>query len=144
MPVAFFRASGLDSGGTWLSPAMFDGKADEGEAMGRGEKDLNRALETLQAEVPDPLCRAIRWLRDPKVRWVRIPVGVFFILGGFLWFLPVFGLEWLLIGVVLIAQDVPVLRRPVGRAMLALERKWEEFRRRHWPYRHRRGRRSCP
>lgn len=50
--------------------------------MGNGEKDLNRALETLQAEVPDSLCRAIRWLRDPKARWVRIPAGLTFILAG--------------------------------------------------------------
>lgn len=109
--------------------------------MGNGEKDLNRAMETLQAEVPDPLCRAIRWLRDPKARWVRIPAGVMFILGGFLWFLPVFGVEWFLIGLLLIAQDIPVLRKPVGRVMLAIENRWERFRRRHWPHR---GRRSCP
>lgn len=106
-----------------------------------GEKDLNRALETLQAEVPGLLCRAIRWLRDPKARWVRIPAGLLFILGGFLWFLPVFGVEWFLIGLLLIAQDVPGLGKPVGRMMLWIEHRWEGFRRRHWP---RHGRRSCP
>lgn len=104
-----------------------------------GEKELNRALETLQAEVPDPLCRVIRWLRDPKARRIRIPAGLLLILGGFLWFLPVFGIEWLLIGLLLIAQDVPILRKPVGRVMLRIERQWQDFRRRHWPYRRRRS-----
>lgn len=106
--------------------------------MAEGEKDLDRALETLQAEVPDPLCRAIRWLRDPKSRWIRIPAGVLFLVGGAFWFLPVVGIEWLLIGLLLIAQDVPFLRKPVGRGMLMIETKWADFRRRHWPYRGRR------
>lgn len=106
------------------------------------DEELDRALETLQAEVPDPVCRALRWLRDPKARWVRLPVGVLFILGSFLWFLPVLGLEMLPIGLLLIAQDVPFLRKPVGKATLWIERKWQGFRRRHWPYRG--GPRSCP
>jgi hypothetical protein len=97
---------------------------------GDSGNELDRAFEQLQEEVPDRVSRAIRWLRDPKARWIRIPLGVLFILGGLLWFLPVVGIEMLPIGLLLIAQDVPFLRRPVGRAMLWLERKWVVLRRR--------------
>ncbi len=38
-----------------------------------------------------------------------------FILGSALWYLSVLGIEMLSIGLLLIAQDVPFLRRPVGR-----------------------------
>lgn len=107
--------------------------------MGDGQRELDQALATLQAEVPDPLCRALRWLRDPKARRVRLVVGILFILGGLLWFLPVFGLEWLAIGLLLVAQDVPVLKKPVGRGMLWIENRWLRFRRRHWPHQHRKG-----
>ena len=58
------------------------------------------------------------------------PHGVLFILGGLLWFLPVVGIEMLPVGLLLIAQDVPFLRRPVGRFMIWLERKWVALRRR--------------
>jgi hypothetical protein len=95
----------------------------------QGQRDLNRAFDELEGEVPDRVSRAIRWLRDPKARKVRIPLGVLFLIGGFFWFLPVLGLELIPIGLLLIAQDVPFLRKPVGRAMLWLEGKWRALRR---------------
>jgi membrane-bound ClpP family serine protease len=91
---------------------------------------LDRAFDELERESPDRLRRMLHWLRDPNSRWVRIPLGVLFIVAGFLWFLPVVGIEMLPIGLLLIAQDVPFLKRPVGKMMLWLERKWVDFRRR--------------
>jgi hypothetical protein len=91
---------------------------------------LDRAFDELERESPDKLRRVLHWLRDPKSRWVRIPLGIVFIIAGVLWFLPVVGIEMLPIGLLLIAQDVPFLKRPVGKMMLWLERKWVEFRRR--------------
>jgi hypothetical protein len=107
-----------------------------------GRETLDEALDRLEEEVPDRLTRAIRWLRDPKARKVRIPVGVLFLLGGVLWFLPVVGLEMIPIGLLLIAQDVPFLRRPVGRATLFLEDRWVELKR--WWRRRRDRRRGSP
>jgi hypothetical protein len=95
-----------------------------------GKKELDEGFEHLETGAPDRISRAIRWLRDPKARWVRLPVGILFILGGLRWFLPVVGIEMLPIGLMPIAQDVPFLRKPVGRAMIWLERKWVELRRR--------------
>lgn len=94
-----------------------------------GEETLNEAFEGLEREAPDWPARVIHWLRDPKSRKIRIPLGILFIVGSFLWFLPVLGLELLPIGLLLIAQDVPFLRKPVGKMMLWLERKWIEQRR---------------
>jgi hypothetical protein len=93
-------------------------------------KELDQAFDGLEKEVPDRVSRAIRWLHVPAARWARIPLGVLFILGGLLSFLPVLGIELLPIGLLLIAQDVPFLRRPVGRAMIWLEGKWVALRRR--------------
>lgn len=101
-----------------------------------GRRELDRALDGLEEEVPDRVSRAIRWLRDPKARKIRIPIGLLFLLGGVFWFLPVLGLELIPIGLLLIAQDVPFLRKPVGRAMLWLEDRWRALRRR-WQHRHR-------
>lgn len=95
----------------------------------RDGAELDRAYDELEQEVPDRVSRAIRWLREPKARKIRIPLGVLFIIGGFFWFLPVVGLEMIPIGLLLIAQDVPFLRKPVGRAMLWAEGKWRALRR---------------
>jgi hypothetical protein len=100
------------------------------------KQELDAAFEGLQREVPDPLCRAIRWLRDPKAKVVRIPLGLLFIAGSFLFFLPVLGLELLPIGLLLLAIDVPFLRKPVARATLWLEHQWMRLRAR-WHQRHR-------
>ena len=47
---------------------------------------------------------------------------------SFFWFLPVVGIEWLPIGLLLIAEEVPFLRRPAARLMLWLAHKWDALR----------------
>ena len=96
----------------------------------QGQRKLDRAFDELEQEVPDRVARAIQWLRSPASRWVRIPLGVLCIAGGLLWFLPVVGIELLPIGLLLIAQDVPFLKKPVGRGMLWLVQKWRALRER--------------
>jgi hypothetical protein len=94
----------------------------------RANDELDAAFDKLEHEAPDFLTRAICWLRKPQARMVRIPLGILFIVAGFLWFLPVVGLECLPIGLLLIAQDVPFLRRPVGRMTLWLLDRWVQLR----------------
>ena len=48
-------------------------------------------------------------------------------LGGLLGFLPVLGFWMLPLGVILLAEDIPVVRRGVARAL-----DWLEKRRPHW------------
>ncbi|HEY0939611.1 MAG TPA: hypothetical protein VGE08_05905 [Steroidobacter sp.] len=50
------------------------------------------------------------------------------ILASFFWFLPVIGVEFFPIGL-LIAQDVPFLKKPVARGMLWFEDRWIALRR---------------
>jgi hypothetical protein len=93
-----------------------------------GRNILNEAFDELEREAPDSLTKAIRWMRQPQARIVRLPLGILCILGSFLWFLPVLGLWFLPLGLLLIAQDVPFLRRPVGRMTLYLLDRWKRLR----------------
>jgi hypothetical protein len=93
-----------------------------------GDEELDKAFDKLEQETPDFLTRAICWLRKPKARVVRLPLGILFIVAGLLWFLPVVGLEFLPVGLLLVAQDVPFLRRPVGRMTLYLLDRWVHLR----------------
>lgn len=97
-------------------------------AAKREQDELDEAFEKLQQETPDVVTRAICWLRKPQARMVRLPLGILFVCAGFLWFLPALGLWCLPIGLVLIAQDVPFLRRPVGRMTLNLLDRWTRLR----------------
>ncbi len=77
--------------------------------------DLDDQLDRLESICPSYLAKAIHFLREPKLRWLRTTVGILLIIGSFFWFLPILGLEMLPIGLMLIAIDVPFLRGPVAR-----------------------------
>jgi hypothetical protein len=89
--------------------------------------DRERRLELLISRLPTRLQTGVRWLRQPSVRWVRIPAGLLLILGSVFSILPVFGLWMLPLGLVLLAEDVKPLRRGMGRVLA-----WIEHHRPHW------------
>ena len=60
----------------------------------------------------------MRWLRHPQSRWVRLPAGMVLIVGGVFSILPFLGLWMLPLGLMLIAADVPMLRRPMARLIM--------------------------
>lgn len=94
-----------------------------------GRKKLNQAYAGLERETPDRVAGAIRWLSDPKSKLVRLPTGLALIAGGFFGFLPILGFEFIPIGLLLVAQDIPFLRKPVGQLTLWLGHKWVALRR---------------
>jgi hypothetical protein len=85
------------------------------------------AYAELVKELPEFVARALARVSGPGMGWVRIPLGVVFIVGGFLSFLPVLGIELLPLGVLLLAHDLPVLHRPVGTATLWLVQQVKSF-----------------
>lgn len=85
-----------------------------------GRQTLDLAFAGLQAMLPPRLARGLAWLRSPAGTWLRIPAGLLCILASAFWFLPVIGIEWLPLGLLLLAQDLPFLRKPVGHLVLAL------------------------
>ena len=89
--------------------------------------NYERRLRKLLRRLPERMQETIRWLRRRDSRWARIPAGVLLILGGCLSILPVFGLWMLPLGLALLADDIPPLRRARGRAL-----GWLAQRRPHW------------
>ncbi|HEY1783846.1 MAG TPA: hypothetical protein VGG79_26040 [Roseiarcus sp.] len=85
--------------------------------------DPERRLRRLLRRLPRRMQAVTRWLRKPASRWARIPAGVLLIFGGCLAILPVFGLWMLPLGLMLLADDIPPLRRFRDRALDWLERR---------------------
>jgi hypothetical protein len=84
-------------------------------------------IERLIDRLPKASRRAIRWLRRPSSRWVRIPAGVLLVGGAFLSVLPFFGIWMLPLGLMLLAEDLPPLRRVRDRVL-----DWIAQHRPHW------------
>lgn len=66
--------------------------------------------------------------------FVRLPLGLILIAGGFLAILPVFGLWMIPFGLIILAIDLPALRPFVSAVIIRLRRKWAV-----WQHKDRRG-----
>lgn len=88
-----------------------------------------RPLDRLLSGLPVRVQRAVAWLRQPSRRWVRLPLSFLLIFSGFLGFLPILGFWMLPLGLLLIAEDVPAIKRPTMRALGAVQDWWDRRRR---------------
>jgi len=64
----------------------------------------------------------------PENRQVRIAVGVLLVIGGVFGFLPILGFWMIPLGFVVLAQDLPVVRRVNRRVGVAIKRRWTGIR----------------
>jgi len=103
--------------------------------MVNAKAELNRYFVMIDRRVPLRVSRSIRWLRKPTSFGARTVVASLLIIGGIFSFLPVLGLWMLPLGLLLIAQDVPFLQRPLVKslawvevALQGLKMKWQNSR----------------
>jgi hypothetical protein len=66
----------------------------------------DRRLDRLIDRLPQRIRSGVRRLRQPRGRWLRIPMGSLLILGGVFGFLPVVGFWMLPLGLALLADVV--------------------------------------
>ncbi|MCO5130359.1 MAG: hypothetical protein M9932_07320 [Xanthobacteraceae bacterium] len=91
--------------------------------------ELDRHFARLESKLPPKLARFSGWVRQPSLWLIRVPLGLLLILGGIFSFLPVLGIWMLPLGLMLIAQDIPLLQPPMIRLLNWMERKWVEYQR---------------
>ena len=92
--------------------------------MSNHQEELDRHFAWFEAKLPPRPAKFVGWLRKPSSILVRIPLAFLLIFGGIFSFLPVLGLWMLPLGLLLFAQDVPVLQQPMARMLGWVERKW--------------------
>ena len=88
----------------------------------RDAERLDRQVNRISNELPSVAGGFLRWLRGSSSGWVRVPVGLLLIIFGVFGFLSVLGFWMVPLGVLLLAQDIPFLRRPILRALFG----WKE------------------
>ena len=85
--------------------------------------DLDEEMDRLLERLPDGAARVMRKVRAPEAARYRIPAGVALTVGGVLGFMPILGFWMVPLGLAVMAQDVPVMRRPTARLVRAINRK---------------------
>ena len=88
--------------------------------------EIDRHFAWFEDRLPSRPAKFIGWVRKPTSRYVRIPLAIVLIFGGIFSFLPVLGLWMLPLGLLLFAQDVPPLQKPMAQSLGWIERKWQE------------------
>jgi hypothetical protein len=83
----------------------------------RPREDYQHLIERLISRLPARPQAITRWLLRPSSRWIRIPAGVLLVCGGVLSILPLLGLWMLPLGLLLLAEDLPALRRVRNRLL---------------------------
>ena len=96
----------------------------------KSQRFLHRRLDKAERHLPRLLADWVAHLRKPSASWVRVPLGVVLVVGGLLGFLPILGFWMAPLGLVLLALDFALLRRPTVRMIVGGERLWRRFRRR--------------
>ena len=97
------------------------------DSCDRDQQRLDRQFDRLNERLPRVVGERIVWLRKPSSRWVRLPIAILLIVASLFSFLPVLGLWMLPLGLMLLAADVPFLKRPTGLALFWLERQWRRL-----------------
>ncbi len=90
------------------------------------EQGLKRTIKRVERRFPGRFARFLRWVRQPGSRYVRIPLALLLVAGGVFSFVPVLGIWMLPLGLVLLALDLPFLRRPMRRLLVCSERRWRK------------------
>lgn len=89
---------------------------------------LDDYIDRLERRLPYRVARAMHWVRQPHRVWLRVPLSGLLLIGGVFSFLPILGVWMIPLGLILLAEDVPVLRRPLARLFAWIEAKWEKWR----------------
>ena len=95
-------------------------------------KRLDRKIDKIAEGLPESAGGFLRWVKSPSSRWARIPIALILIVGGVFGFLPVLGFWMIPLGLLFLAQDVPILQRPILRALKWIEQKWVQWKTRLW------------
>jgi hypothetical protein len=85
--------------------------------------DLDDEMNRLIDRMPTKVGHAMRKVRSPEAAPYRIPAGVALTVGGVFGFLPILGFWMVPLGLAVMAQDVPVMRKPTAHLVRAINRK---------------------
>lgn len=88
------------------------------------DREIEDYLRGLAGRLPPFAGRLLTQLRKPRARLARRAAALVLIAAGLFGFLPVLGFWMLALGILLLARDIPWLRRATVRVMIYGESWW--------------------
>ena len=85
------------------------------------QPDFDAEARRLEEKLPRFAGAMLHWARQSSV-FVRWPLALLLVAGGFLGFLPILGFWMIPLGLILIAQDMPFVRAPLARLFARIRR----------------------
>lgn len=88
------------------------------------DREADAYIRRKIARLPRWIGRPVGRLRRDGRLWLRLLAAILLILGGVFWFLPVLGFWMLPLGFILLAAEIPPLKRWMVRRAQRVERRW--------------------
>lgn len=100
------------------------------DPMAKADRILGRRFDRAERLLPGVFGAWLAHLRKPSASWIRIPVGILLMIGGVFAVLPGLGIWMLPLGLILLALDIALLKRPTAAMVVRGERWWRRLLRR--------------
>ncbi|WP_373687809.1 MULTISPECIES: hypothetical protein [Gluconobacter] len=110
-----------------VTPVMSDQTQHLPVAQPSPADDYEEKMQALIRKLPEWMQKTLSWLREPERKWIRIPAGILFMLGGCMAFLPVLGVWMIPVGILLLSEDIPFFRRLMEKALNWIQRKHPDW-----------------
>lgn len=110
-----------------VTPVMSDQTHHPRVAQPSSADDYEEKMQALIRKLPEWMQKTLSWLREPERKWIRIPAGILFMLGGCMAFLPVLGVWMIPVGILLLSEDIPFFRRLMEKALNWIQRKHPDW-----------------
>ncbi|WP_374195567.1 hypothetical protein [Gluconobacter sp. P1D12_c] len=110
-----------------VTPVMSDQTHHLRVAQPSSADDYEEKMQALIRKLPEWMQKTLSWLREPERKWIRIPAGILFMLGGCMAFLPVLGVWMIPVGILLLSEDIPFFRRLMEKALNWIQRKHPDW-----------------
>jgi hypothetical protein len=95
--------------------------------------DFHEEMDRFQNHIPAWVGHNLNRLRGKRAIWVRVLTGVALISAWCFLPLPIVGIWMLPVGLALLANDIPMLRKPIARLLHFTNRKIEKMKSKNTP-----------
>jgi hypothetical protein len=95
--------------------------------------DFHEEMDRFQNHIPAWVGQNLNRLRGKRAIWVRVLTGVALISAWCFLPLPIVGIWMLPVGLALLANDIPMLRKPIARLLHFTNRKIEKMKSKNTP-----------
>src|SRR5512138_2518749 len=90
--------------------------------MKLSDQEAEQYIREKLDRLPPRIAQAVHNLRNAQPAWLKLVAAALLMVGGLFWFLPMVGIWMLPLGLILVADQFPAIKRLLVKLLLRLER----------------------